>query len=182
MLRVDWEPPFSEGTLIGGSVYHGAIQQSRNNLPDSRLTLVEGHAQYRRWGLELRGLVAVGFLSDAGELTLARRAGSGSIGPNGTIADRWLGWYLEAAYDLMPWIAPDSEWYLAPFFRYESVDTQYGVPSGFASDGLFDVAILQPGISFKPHPNVVFKLDYRSFDPDQGERADEVQLGFGVAF
>jgi hypothetical protein len=29
---------------------------------------------------------------------------------------------------------------------------------------------------------VIFKLDYRDFDADQGELADAVQLGFGVAF
>jgi len=82
----------------------------------------------------------------------------------------------------MPWIAPDSGFSLTPFVRYEWFDTQYGMPSGFASDGSKDIRLITPGIDFKPHPNVVFKIDYRDFDADQGEIADEVQLGFGVAF
>lgn len=188
VLRVDWTPPFAEGALmIGGSVYHGGIDQQRDYPayagadPDPDLTMWEAHAQLRRWGLELRALVAQAFVSDAGNLTRALQA-AGRLNASQAIASEWLGWYVEAAYDVMPWIAPDSGFYLAPFLRYEWFDTQYDMPSGFAQDGTKDIRLITPGISFKPHPNVILKLDYRDFDSDQGDIADEVQLGFGVAF
>jgi hypothetical protein len=186
VLRVDWTPPWIEGGLVGASVYHGGIDQQRDGYPGSDLTMWEAHAEFRRWGLELRGLVTQAFVSDAGDLTLALRDDDGrpggALGDTQAIAKRWLGWYLEAAYDVMPWLAPDSGFYLAPFLRYERFDTQQGMPSGFAQDGTKDIRLITPGISFKPHPNVIFKVDYRDFDADQGEIADEVQLGFGVAF
>lgn len=181
VLRVDWTPPWVEGATVGASVYHGGIDQQRDGYPDSDLTMWEAHAQFRRWGLELRGLVTQAFVSDAGDLTVALRD-AGRLNGSQAIARQWLGWYVEAGYDVMPWIAPDSGFYLAPFVRYEWFDTQYGMPSGFAADGTKDIRLITPGISFKPHPNVVFKIDYRDFDADQGEIADEVQLGFGVAF
>ncbi len=181
VLRVDWTPPWLEGGLLGGSVYYGGIDQQRAGYPDADLTLWEAHAEYRRWGLELRALVAQALIDDAGDLTLALRD-QGELSGSQAIAEDWLGFYVEAAYDVMPWIAPDSGFYLAPFLRYEWFDTQYGMPSGFEQDGTKDIRLVTPGIGFKPHPNVIFKLDYRDFHADQGEIADEVQLGFGVAF
>jgi hypothetical protein len=187
VFRVDWTPPWTEGALFGASVYHGGIDQQRDYPdhpgadPDSDLTMWEAHAQYRRWGLELRALVTQAFVSDAGNLTRALRSAD-RIDADEAIASGWLGWYAEAAYDVMPWIAPDSGFYLAPFARYEWFDTQWDMPSDFESDGSKDIRLVTTGLSFKPHPNVIFKLDYRDFDADQGEIADEVQLGFGVAF
>jgi hypothetical protein len=181
VLRVDWTPPWLEGGLVGASVYYGGIDQQRAGYPDADLAMWEAHAEYRRFGLELRALVTQALIDDAGDLTLALRD-QGEISGSQAIAEEWLGWYVEAAYDVMPWLAPDSGFYLAPFLRYEWFDTQQGMPSGFAQDGTKDIRLITPGISFKPHPNVIFKLDYRDFDADQGEIADEVQLGFGVAF
>jgi len=181
VLRIDWSPRFLEGLMLGGSVYHGGIDQQRDGFGSADLTMWEAHAQYRAYGLELRALVTQAFIDGADQLTLALRD-DGSIGANDVIGDEMLGWYAEAAYDVMPWIAPDSDFYLAPFVRYERLDTQQGVPSGFMQDGRQDVRVWTPGITFKPHPNVVFKLDYRDFDSDAGDIADEVQIGFGVAF
>jgi hypothetical protein len=181
VFRIDWTPPWLEGGLLGASVYHGGIDQQRPGYPDADLTMWEAHAEFRRWGLELRGLVTQAFVGEAGDLTDALIA-QGRLTGNQAIADEWLGWYVEAAYDVMPWIAPESGFYLAPFLRYEWFDTQHDMPSGFAQDGSKDIRLITSGMSFKPHPNVVFKIDYRDFDADQGEVADEVQLGFGVAF
>jgi len=181
VLRVDWTPPWVEGALLGGSLYYGGIDQQRDGFPGSDLALWEAHAQYRRWGLELRALVTQAFVSDAGDLTDALRAG-GELDADQAIARQWLGWYVEGAYDVMPWLAPESGFYLAPFVRYEWFDTQRDMPSGFEADGSKDIRLVTAGLGFKPHPNVIFKIDYRDFHADQGQIADEVQLGFGVAF
>lgn len=187
VFRVDWTPGWAEGALVGASVYHGGMDQQREfpdfagSDPDPDLTMWEAHAEFRRWGLELRALVTQAFVSDAGNLTRALRS-IDRLDDDEAIASQWLGWYVEAAYDVMPWLLPDSGFSLAPFARYEWFDTQRDMPSGFDADGSKDIRLITTGLGFKPHPNVVFKLDYRDFDADQGEIADEVQLGFGVAF
>jgi hypothetical protein len=187
VFRADWRP--FDGALVGGSIYYGGIDQSRSftnsstgqvfELDDSTLLLYEAHAQWRWEGLELRGLYARTHLDGAGSIARAFRGANRS---GNSIAGDTHGWYVEAAYDVMPWIAPDRGWYLAPFFRFEKFDTQGDVPDGFRADGTKDVRLFTPGLTFKPHPNVAFKIDYRNFAPRQGEQADEVEIGFGVAF
>jgi len=183
-VRADWTP--FDGGLLGASVYTGEIDQERSGYPDARFTLYEVHAQYRAHGFETRALFTQTFLSHAGDLTLALRADPEAeiFGTNQTIASEMLGGYVEVAYDVMRWLAPDRDWYLAPFFRFEYYNTQYDVPTGpaFSRNGLYEIKLYNPGLSFKPHPNVVIKLDYRNFNPTKGSKADEVQLGFGLAF
>jgi hypothetical protein len=93
-----------------------------------------------------------------------------------------LGGYGEIAYDLLQLLSPGSSMSVSPFFRYEYLDTQWNVPSGFEADGANQAKVLTAGLSFKPHPNVVLKTDYRQFNLGRGEQADEVNLGVGLAF
>jgi hypothetical protein len=180
ILRVDWAP--FEGAEIGGSFYGGGIDQGRSQFDDDASFLLwELHAQYRWQGLELRGLYAQAHLDGAADITRGLRSAN-RISQSAAIAEDWLGWYVEAAYDVMPWIAPERGWYLAPFFRFEWYDTQHDVPSQYERDRSKDIRLYTPGITFKPHPNVALKLDYRNFAPKDGEQADEVEIGFGVAF
>ena len=60
--------------------------------------------------------------------------------------------------------------YLAPYFRYERINTQFRVPSlpGRAADPTRDVSILEAGLTFKPHPQVAVKLSYRDSSNDAG--------------
>ena len=100
-----------------------------------------------------------------------------------TIPERQNAWYLEIAYNLLPLIAPDSEHYLAPYFRYESLDLHAEVPDGFAASSSLEREIYAFGVSYKPVPNVVIKADYRNFTSEAAvDPADELALGVGVAF
>ena len=72
--------------------------------------------------------------------------------------------------------------YLAPFFRYEHFDTQQHVPSGLVRDATKDTELYTVGLTYKPHPQIVLKLDYRNFQQAQGERADDVNFGAGFVF
>ena len=56
------------------------------------------------------------------------------------------------------------------------------LPSGFTTDRRRPRRLLIPGIHFKPHPNVVLKLDWRRIDDWASETADEVSVGLGVVF
>ena len=166
-------------------MYTGEIDHDRPGYPDARLTLYELHAQYRTGGLELRGLFVQSFLSNAADLTRALRADPDSriFGTNQTLSDH-LGGYAEVAYDIWPHLGLDRDYYLAPFFRFEYYNTQWDTPSGpeFSEDGTNEIRLYHMGLSFKPHPQVVLKLDYRNFRPVKGGKSDDLHLGVGVAF
>jgi opacity protein-like surface antigen len=179
VARLDWTP--TPELLLGGSFYRGGSGQNQEldgvDIPDADLTIFEVHGQYRRGPLEARGLFAISSLSDARDLNLALGRPS-----NRPIADKMLGGYAEVAYDIWPMLFDNSEKRLTPFLRIEYVDTQYEVPSGFTPNRRNSYWLYTPGISFKPHPNVVLKLEYRNFDTRGGDRPDELSIGMGFAF
>ena len=53
---------------------------------------------------------------------------------------------------------------------------------GFARDKSKDIKLYVAGLQLKPLPQLVFKLDYRHFDPTDGHRADEIQALVGYVF
>ena len=182
VVRGDWTG--IEGLVLGGSFYTGDSGQDQTvvdtglELPDARLTIWEAHAQWRRRQLEARALFAMSFLSDANEINLALGRDA-----NEPIAEQMLGGYVELAYDVWPTLFGGAEKYLAPFVRVEYVDTQLEVPSAFTRNDARRTWVFTPGLTFKPHPNVALKLEYRNFAPiGSTERPDELSLGMGFAF
>jgi len=178
VTRLDWTP--IPELLLGGSYYVGDSGQDQTvagvDIPGARLNLFEVHGQYRRGRLEARSVFAMSFLSDARELTNAL-----GLAANRPVADEMLGGYVEVAYDVWDLLFSGGK-YLAPFVRVEYVDTQYDVPSDFTANRNRAFWLVTPGITFKPHPNVVLKLEYRNFNPREGEIPDELSIGMGLAF
>jgi uncharacterized small protein (DUF1192 family) len=201
--RVDVDA--APGLLVGGSVYVGQSGQEQSftsaidseiagasvtrDLPDALTTIYELHAQYKGYGLSLRGLWTEAFIDEAGNLSRTLDRGFENVGgvrtltdPGQSIAQRMRGWYVEAAYDVMPLLKPGTRMSLEPYVRWEDFDTQHEVASGFRRNQARDIELLVAGIQFKPIPQIVFKLDFRHFDPDGGDRADEIQGLVGYVF
>jgi hypothetical protein len=179
--RLDYSP--IPGLQIGGSLFWGNTGQDQlfaGKKIDATFTLYEGHAQYQYRGLQLRALFTQGHIGDADVLSqdLVNR-GLASSGP---ISSRLIGGYVEAGYDVLPLLFPGTEMSLSPFIRFERLNTQADVPAGFTADESKDISVLNIGLSYKPIPNVVIKLDYRNLDPKTGQIADEVNIGFGFIF
>lgn len=176
-VRLDYTPHQVPGALLGASAFFGNTGQNQRfagSKVDAFLTLWDVHAQYRYRGLELRALAAFGTLDDAA--ALSRDSGE-------PVPDRFEGWYAEVAYDVMPHLFPGkSTQYLAPFFRYENVDPQESVANGFVRDRTKVAELYTVGMSYKPHPQVVLKLDYRNVVARRGSRADDINIGLGFIF
>jgi hypothetical protein len=192
--RLDFTP--LPGLLLGASTFLGNAGQDQSftvtgvptpvEMPSAFTAVWDVHAQYEWQGLHLRGLFTMVHVDDAGALTLVLRptaqGGINEIGATEVVANTMLGGYIEIAYDVLQWILPGSERTLEPFFRFEYLDTQYDVPSGFTADKAQELQVYTAGIQFEPIPNVVLKADIRNKVAASGSSPDEVNLGIGLAF
>jgi hypothetical protein len=151
--RVDYHG--MNGGLIGASFYMGnsgqGAKDSLGNI-DAQTVLWDVHAEYSWKGLEARALYAVATVDDAGRIS----ALTGK-----TVGSSMSGWYVVAGYDIMPLVDPGSGHLLAPFVQFERLNTQASVAGGFLSSKQNDRSALVVGLTYKPHPNVAFKIDYR---------------------
>ena len=123
---------------------------------DPRLGLFEFDGRYRFRRFDFRGQFAQLWVSRTAELNRALLQQTG-VNPN--IAKSSLGYYLEAAYHLLPPGRVEAD--LAPFFRLERFNTQHRMAPGFQPLPQFDRTAYTLGISYRPHPDVALKLDYQ---------------------
>lgn len=174
--RMDYTPTVVPGLTVGGSAYVGDSGQNQTfsgKKVDVFTQLYEGHVQWKYRGLEFRALGSWGHINNAGLLSAEKGE---------TIGSENFGWYAELGYDVLPLLFNDTNQYLAPFFRYEHLDTIAKAPNGFADDLTKDQQIYQVGLQYKPIPNVVLKADYRNRVAKQGALSDDFNLGFGFIF
>ncbi len=149
------------GLTIGGSAYLGQSGQGRNLPPsfgtgtlDVGTYIWELHGLYQARGFDLRALYVQAGVSDVAALNGARGlTGTASVG------ERLEGWYLQASYDILR--RTRSSHQLAPFARYEELNTQARVPAGFTADPANDQRLITLGVSWKPILQVAFKADYQ---------------------
>ncbi|MBI4539005.1 MAG: porin [Gemmatimonadetes bacterium] len=179
VARVDVTPVL--GLLLGTSVYYGQSGQGRPHPTDRAVTLDvptfiwEGHAQYRAQGFDVRGLLAVATLDEAVALNVAK-----GLKGNASVGERLVGGYLQLGYDVLRRLATEHQ--LIPYVRYEALNTQASVPSGFQANPANDRAIISLGAAWKPIPNVVVKGDYQ-IQRNQAETGlDRLVVALGYLF
>lgn len=177
--RVDYVDP--SGLTVGTSLYAGEAGQGRARPSDPSRTLAartliwEGHAEYLAHGLDLRGLLAIADVNDAAEINASK-----GLGGAASIGERMFGWYAQAGYDVLHSVETQAT--LTPFVRFEKLNTQDGVPSGFLADPANDREILTLGAAWKPIANVVFKADYEIRHDEADRGVDRFRLGLGYIF
>ena len=89
-----------------------------------------------------------------------------------------------------PWLAdvgagrsaPATPLALTPYVRFEQVDTQHRVPSGFTRDLSRDGTLRTLGLEFKPIPNVALKTDYQWIENEAGTGRNQFNVNLGYAF
>lgn len=166
------------GLTVGTAAYLGNSGQGATLPSDpgrsigARTFIWDGHAEYQARGLQLRGLVSLATVGDAAEVNqLKGFTGAESIG------DRLVGWYLQGGYDVL---RGTSSHQLIPYLRYEQLNTQSSVPSGFTADPENDRTLATFGAMWKPLLNVSLKADYQvvSNDAETGVNQFNVNLGY----
>ncbi|MCZ6819518.1 MAG: hypothetical protein O7G31_08510 [Calditrichaeota bacterium] len=169
------------GLDFGGSFFLGntgqtLVDSSGKNI-DISLKLFSLHLIFARKGLELRGLYAQSHISDVAALNAALGlSGTGSVG------ETQHGFYVTAAYDILPLVARSSTHYLAPFIQYEKFDTQQDVPTGFSRNPMRERTNLTLGLTYKPHPNIALKMDYLNRDNKANTTVDQFNLAVTYLF
>ena len=189
VTRIDYSP--ITALTVGGSAYIGDQGQNVALIdadPDdasalgtvgAHMEMLEGHIEWKHRGIEARALAVSVKLDDAAILSAAKYEDA----TGKSVAKKMSGWYGEVAYNLMPHLNPSSDQYLAPWLRYSWIDSQDEVPAGFTANKDNERSVTELGLTYKPIPNVVLKLDYRDWSDKSGAGpSDEVRLGAGYVF
>ena len=165
------------GLLVGGSGYTGNSDQGRTadgREFDGTVSIFDAHAEWRWRALQVRGLLARGSIDDADEINrLNGLSGASSVG------ERFLGHYVEGGWDVLYGRGVAS---LVPFARWEQLNTQDEVPSGFAASRANDIRVWTVGLNYRPIPQVVVKLDYQDFRNEARTGVDQFNLALGWLF
>lgn len=174
VVRADWRGV--EGLLVGGSMYYGGADQAQYGDVSVTNFIYEGHADFSWKGLQLRGLFARSHLDGAAELNTAQEL----VGADG-VGEVQQGWYLQGGFDVLS-LMPGSGLQLLPFVRYEQINTQQEVATGYAADPATDAELLTLGASFFPHRQVVLKGEYQRTSNDAGSTQNGVNVLLGYIF
>jgi hypothetical protein len=169
--RLDWSP--IPGTTFGLGAYTGNSNQADSGEP-IRTTLVEGHAEYKARGFQLRGLYTRMTNSENGLTGLAATSAVKKLG-----TQQWGG-YLEAGYDVLG--LTGSKQALIPYVRWERLNTQQDVVAGVVADLANDQTLITAGVAYKPIPQVAVKLDLTKAENRARTGRDQVSLALGYYF
>jgi uncharacterized small protein (DUF1192 family) len=194
--RLDWTP--RPGLLIGVSGFTGKTGQGVRvdtdpdpmvttlvRFPDGRLSLWDAHLEWKWRGLQARGVYARGILGDAAEIGALIDSDSSMPGiQRSAIGERQVGWYAEAAYNILSGRGK-GEQDLSLFCRYEEFDTQERVAAideADASRTSNDRAVRTCGLTYRPIPNIAVKIDAMDFRNEAGTAVDQVNFALGYLF
>ena len=176
--RLDYEP--FEGTFVGGSFFSGNTGQGSvvsGETVEGNLTIFDLHGEAKFRGATIRALWAQATLDDVAQLNAIQ-----SLTGNRSIGEELAGWYVEAGYDVSTLLPRFGEASLMPYLRYEQLDTQKSVPSGFTRNPASEQTIFTLGLQYRPIPQTVIKADYQNSDNDAGAGLDQWNIGIGYIF
>jgi len=176
--RLDWTG--RPGVVVGGAFFVGGSGQGQRLADGSTFTglttLLEVHGIWQWRGIDLRGLYVHTTVSDAALINqLNNLEGDESIG------SRQFGWYLQGGYDLLS-LRPASKASLTLFSRYEKLDTQSSIPTGYQRNPANNRSVWTAGLSFKPIDRIVVKFDYQWKSNAARTGVNQWNVGLGYVF
>ena len=184
-LSLNYQIP---GFLLGSSIFTGDSNQGNSDFkadstkPDfsglrGTITLWDLQSRWQTLGFDFQILYARGTLADADKIDQVIQNYNLSHPITKTfLPSEFYGWYIQAAYPIN--ISTEST--LSPFVRLEDYNTQSKLPAGLVADPQNADRVATAGFSLKPHPQVVFKIDYQSFRDNSTN--NRFNLGTGCLF
>ena len=177
--RVDVTP--TPGIFVGASLYTGGAGQGEIEIDgrqfDVRTTVFDIHGQVQVRGLDVRGLYARASIGDAAELNqVLGLAGADAV------AETMQGGYAQVGYNVLSQVSAAGEVALAPYVRFERVDTQARMPVDFERSGSTDNTFTTLGVELKPISNVVVKVDHSWVSNDAATGLNQFNVALGYAF
>jgi hypothetical protein len=171
--RVDVTP--IPGVFAGAGLYRGDSGQNQFASTNAGTSIFELHGQAQIRGFDVRGLFAHASVDDAGELNR-------QLGLEGTtsVGSTLRGGYAQVAYNVLS--QRGTRLSVAPFYRFEQVNTQADVPAGFAADPSNDLRWHTFGVELKPIGNIVVKTDYQRNTNRARAGRDQFNVSLGYAF
>jgi len=157
------------------TLYHGIERNDQQQIATAdssvvRLTMAGADAIYQFRGLQLRGQLNYGWVSN----TPAYNEFTGS-----NLGSAISGWYSELSYNVFrPLDRFDSE--LIPFVRYERYNTHASVKGEISRNPAFNRSDLTFGIGWKITSGAMLKMDYQVFN-NQVSNDPAKQFNAGVA-
>jgi hypothetical protein len=162
------------GVDLGLSAYQGGANTTKNPaLSDAGVGIWEADARLRTAGLDLRAVYAMIQVDGADQI---------STFTTETIGEEMMGWYLEAAYDVLRLLVPNSDQGVVVFIRFEDFNTQESVPTGFTADPANDRQVMTAGLAYYPIPDVVLKADLESWEDGADNDGNRFNLAVGYQF
>jgi hypothetical protein len=145
------------GLDIGFSFYYGGAGQDVKALAGVRVAVLEADARFKRWGLDVRAEYARVLISGAGRVTDVVRDKQPTLAAIPRAAD---GCFMTIGYDVLrPF--KRTRHALMPFVHYDYVNPAAALPNVLAPGREPAMHFLAVGIDYRPHPQVVLKVDYR---------------------
>jgi hypothetical protein len=167
------------GALFGGSYYFGNSSQDQFAVAGRqigvRTKIAEGHGQVQMRGFDVRGLYARAHLDDVAQLNVARSL-TGTAG----IGEVMEGGYFQAGYNVLTQFSDRRS--LMPFYRFEKINTQAQVATGFAANPANDRTIHTVGVQFLPISNVSVKSDYQWIRNEANTGLPQFNISLGYNF
>jgi hypothetical protein len=170
--RLDYSPML--GLQLGGSFFIGGSSADVDSIGNATVALWCADARYSYENLSLKALGVVASISDADKINRAF---------GNSVADRVYGFYVEGAYNILPFLAPESEEELHVFARYEKYNTQAST-SGFLALPQYNRNDIVVGVTYKPTYNTAFKFDYTFLNNklNTGSNTNTQQLNLGIGY
>ena len=176
------------GFTVGGALFTGNstqgnadfnVDQSQPSFAgiQGRITLWDMHTRLQKNGWDLQAVYAKGAIAEADRIDAALLAFNNvNPGSRPYVPSAFYGWLVQGAYTV--WQRGDMT--VSPFIRYEEFNTQSEMPAGFAADLANADRVTTVGLTFKPHPQVVFKADVQKYWDNPNN--DRFNLGLGYMF
>jgi len=162
------------GLRLGLSGYFGRTQADDEiedlDGADVGISMVGFDARYTKDRFAARGEFIYTSLTDTEDYNALTGNNLGSA---------MLGWYTEAAYNLLPMTKRQK---LFAFARYSEYNTHLQTDGSLAENPAFDRNDLTFGVSYHIAQGVVVKGDYQIFDNEVANSDSTNQLNFGLGF